>query len=371
MTISAQGTTTHGFFSADIAGNTENPQTVSVNIDTELPTATLTSHTPGQIVRGPITLSGTATDSASGIARVQVSIDGGMTWQDATLTSGAWSFPFDTLAIADGAMTVQTRARDLAGNEQPFTSLGLTVDNTPPVTNLTALDTDLCLSCGLDNTLSISYAASDSTAGITSWTLAVDSGPTLASGSGQVTDTFTWDGSGLPPGPQTLRFTATDAAGNVQESSISVTLYAASRSVTGQPILFPVTALTGATQVVDATTPASPWMVFNAFAPGTGWHIQIAAADFLAGTRVIPASHISLQIQTASLVGQAGASGNPTSLITTFAPLSNTPQAILNASGSDGIGLYTFTPEFRLTVPAEAYAGDYIATLTITILAGP
>lgn len=371
VTVSAQGVTSHTFFSSDVAGNIESAQTTSVNVDTDPPSASLASHTSGQIVRGLITLSGVASDVTSGIARVQVSTDGGTTWNEAALSSGAWSFPFDTTTAVDGLITVQASVRDLAGNEQTFASIGLTVDNTAPIVTFTTPDTDLCLGCGLDNSIPLDYSATDGTTGIANWTLSVEGGPTLATGSGDVTDTFAWDGAGLPLGPQTLRFTATDAAGNVQELATTVTLYAPSRTVTSQPIAFPVTALTGATQVVEANTPTTPWTAFNSFPSGTGWHIQIVAADFVAGARLIPANQIALRIQPSDILPQSGASTNPTSLVSSFTPLSNATQTILMASNAEGIGTYTFIPEFRLTVPAEAYAGEYTAIITLTILAGP
>jgi len=43
----------------------------------------------------------------------------------------------------------------------------------------------------------------------------------------------------------------------------------------------------------------------------------------------------------------------------------------ISAASETGDGIYDLLPEFRLTVPAETYTGNYTSTLTITINTGP
>ena len=62
----------------------------------------------------PITINGTASD-ASGINRVEVSVDGGSTWQLATGTSN-WSYTM--FPVAGGPATIKSRAIDNVGNAE-------------------------------------------------------------------------------------------------------------------------------------------------------------------------------------------------------------------------------------------------------------
>ena len=61
----------------------------------------------------------------------------------------------------------------------------------------------------------------------------------------------------------------------------------------------------------------------------------------------------------------------PTSTQTTFTDLSGTALKIASAAVGDGNGVYDMTPDVRLTVPAETYAGNHTATVTVDISAGP
>jgi hypothetical protein len=58
-------------------------------------------------------------------------------------------------------------------------------------------------------------------------------------------------------------------------------------------------------------------------------------------------------------------------LITNYTPLSSSDQALISASACNGRGTYSVVPEFDFLVPADAYAGNYTAPFTVTIVAGP
>ncbi len=91
VTISTQGTTIHTYASVDQASNAEAERNFEVKIDSASPVSSLDSPGPGDMLRGTVTLTGTASDATSGVERVEVSTDGGATWQTATGT-GTWSF---------------------------------------------------------------------------------------------------------------------------------------------------------------------------------------------------------------------------------------------------------------------------------------
>ncbi|MBI3241771.1 MAG: hypothetical protein HYZ49_05700 [Chloroflexi bacterium] len=228
IAISTQGDSLHAYDATDVAGNTSSSQSFSLKIDTIPPTSSLTSHGVGQAVSGTVTLSGSASDATSGLARVDISIDNGATWNAATVNGGLWSYLLNTTSLSDSPLTVSVRARDVAGNVQPdsgagSTSVALLVDNTVPEAALSA-PPSFCPLCG--ETAALTYSVGDATSGIASWTLTVAGGPTLASGSSPASASFAWDGAGLAAGPYTVRLTATDTAGNTVERSetIAITL---------------------------------------------------------------------------------------------------------------------------------------------------
>jgi len=138
--------------------------------------------------------------------------------------------------------------------------------------------------------------------------------------------------------------------------------------VTSQGITFPSTQLTGALQTVSGSTTA--WRVESTYPAGTGWHITISAQDFVSGIRTIAVSNFDARQLDANIVVISG-SGPPSSTMTSFAPLSTSPQTMLSASGANGVGTYDFTPDFRLKIPAATYSGSYSATVTATFIVGP
>jgi len=73
------------------------------------PSCAITSPTGG-IVRGNVTVRGTATDPENSLARVEVRVDQG-TWITAAGTS-AWTYTWNTSALVDGPHTVAARAWD-------------------------------------------------------------------------------------------------------------------------------------------------------------------------------------------------------------------------------------------------------------------
>jgi hypothetical protein len=81
-----------------------------------------------------VTISGTATDAGGAVAGVEVSVDGGLTWQPATGTNN-WTFSWNPLS--PGTYTIKSRAFDDSGNlEDASGSTGtniITVTLTPAV----------------------------------------------------------------------------------------------------------------------------------------------------------------------------------------------------------------------------------------------
>ncbi|EPL4525211.1 Ig-like domain-containing protein [Enterobacter asburiae] len=127
----------------DQAGNVGATTAQAVTVDTQAPQYGVTidsiSEDTGQSGSDFITMDTTLTINGSlGSAlandeRVQISLDGGNTWSDATVTNQRWSYT-DTRDLADGDYTYQVRIIDQAGNVGSTASQVVTVDTTPPAT---------------------------------------------------------------------------------------------------------------------------------------------------------------------------------------------------------------------------------------------
>ncbi|WP_434923772.1 Ig-like domain-containing protein [Enterobacter asburiae] len=127
----------------DQAGNVGATTAQAVTVDTQAPQYGVTidsiSEDTGQSGSDFITMDTTLTINGSlGSAlandeRVQISLDGGNTWLDTTVTNQRWSYT-DTRDLPDGDYTYQVRIIDQAGNVGSTASQVVTVDTTPPTT---------------------------------------------------------------------------------------------------------------------------------------------------------------------------------------------------------------------------------------------
>ncbi|WP_458254776.1 Ig-like domain-containing protein [Enterobacter cloacae] len=127
----------------DQAGNVGATTSQVVTVDTQAPQYGVTidsiSDDTGQSGSDFITMDTTLTINGSlGSAladdeRVQISLDGGNTWVDTTVTNQRWSYT-DTRDLDDGNYTYQVRIIDQAGNVGSTASQVVTVDTTPPTT---------------------------------------------------------------------------------------------------------------------------------------------------------------------------------------------------------------------------------------------
>lgn len=110
---------------------------LTVTIDADKPTSTISGLSNGQYIRGNgvQTIGGNATDVTSGVAGVAVKVNGG-SFQPA---SGAESWAYN-LAVTEGAYTLQSRATDAVGNvETPAAAITVNADSTAPAVTLNAL----------------------------------------------------------------------------------------------------------------------------------------------------------------------------------------------------------------------------------------
>lgn len=206
------GTHTLSARSIDTSGKSSTTsRTVSVSnaaADSTAPTVAITGPAAGSTVRGTVAVSGTAADNI-GLAKVEVQVDAGP-WQVAAGTT-AWSWSWNSAAVADGSHVLTTRATDTSGlvasASQTFV-VGNATDTTAPNVTIGAPAAGSTLA----GTVTVSGTASDN-AGPPAVDVRVDAGAWQAA-SGSSTWSWSWPTTQVVNGAHTLTIRARDTAGN-------------------------------------------------------------------------------------------------------------------------------------------------------------
>jgi hypothetical protein len=158
------------------------------------------------------------------------------------------------------------------------------------------------------------------------------------------------------------------AVGAALSAVALLVMEAAALGITTAAISFPNVTLDGDPHTVVGST--SPWRAAAVGEDG-GWNVTVASTDFdNGGGKTIDVSNFEIRLLDTNIVLVSGGT-KPTSTQTTFTALSGTALKIASAASGEGNGVYDMTPDFSLTVPAETYAGNYTATVTVSISAGP
>ncbi|MFC1843314.1 Ig-like domain-containing protein [Thermodesulfobacteriota bacterium] len=220
-TLPADGSYTIQSRATDDSSNEETPSAGNtVTVDRTDPSSTVSDPTNGATLNSssadPYTISGTASD-ATAVSTVEVSINGGA-WQTATGTTSwtySWTLP------ADGSYTIQSRATDSAGNvETPSAGNTVTVERTPPTSNITDPTNGATLNLASPDPYTISGTASDATA-VSTVEVSINGGA-WQTATGTTSWTYSWT---LPAdGSYTIQSRATDSAGNVETPSAGNTV---------------------------------------------------------------------------------------------------------------------------------------------------
>jgi hypothetical protein len=205
QTFSAEGVTNVSYYATDRAGIAGTHVTVPLKIDTSAPSTTsqvlATSGLNGWYT-SDASVALAAADSLSGVASIQYRVDG-----------GSWQTYAGTIAVHDGAHTIEYYALDVAGNAEAVLSLQLRVDSTPPQIGITSPIGVLTTS-----QVTVSWTGSDATSGIGGYAISVD-------GQGFTTVGNTTHATvGLLDGDHTITIRATDLAGNSAETQTHVTV---------------------------------------------------------------------------------------------------------------------------------------------------
>jgi len=212
--ITVSSTTTVRFFSTDVAGDSETPQSQAVTVvlpDTAPPTTTAScdgTTCSGTWYRANVSVALTATDTGgSGVDKTYYTLDGSVPDTNSTVYTGPLTLTATT--------TVRFFSADLAGNREANQSLTVQIDQAAPTTSITCGASDVGCTQAYQTSVTVALSASD------------------AGGSGVSATYFTLNGS--PPttsstlytGPfelgatTTVRYFSVDAAGNAEAPASS------------------------------------------------------------------------------------------------------------------------------------------------------
>ncbi len=213
----------------DVAGNAANSSvnvTVPAPADTTAPTVALTSPANGSTVSGSVALAATASDTGSGVARVEFRADGVLVGTD---TSAPYAATWNSSGASVGSHTIQARAIDVAGNAAN-SSVNVTVpapaDTTAPTVALTSPGNGAVV----PDTVAITAIASDSGSGVARVEFRVDG--TLLSSDLSAPYSANWDSTNASVGSHTIQARAIDVTGNAANSSVVVSVPAPPETLT-------------------------------------------------------------------------------------------------------------------------------------------
>lgn len=149
-------------------------------------------------------------------------------------------------------------------------------------------------------------------------------------------------------------------------ASGQLVIHEGSITVSEAIVQFPDTLLTGYGQTVSASTTVT---ATDATGTGQGWYVNIQADDFVAEKGTIAVENLSMVLPEDAL-SRIDGNNLPHSNVLDYIDLGPDARVVLIANPGEGMGVFEFSPLFRLFIPASIYAGDYVSEVTLTIVPG-
>jgi hypothetical protein len=122
----------------------------------------------------------------------------------------------------------------------------------------------------------------------------------------------------------------------------------------------------------STTASMGTFNVIDARGTGVGWNVTVQATQFTMSGHTLPMDSISMPAPTVAKI--AATSGNTPSITTGPYLIDDASAVKITSAAADGTGMgsYTFTPgALTLSIPANAYAGTYTSTVTVSVVTGP
>ena len=159
----------------------------------------------------------------------------------------------------------------------------------------------------------------------------------------------------------TTSFAQSDVTGSLTVTGGSLTMATADNPA------FPGITLDGTTQSVSDAIDID---VKDLRGTGDGWHLDVTSTTFTDGSHTLPTTAITITGVTSACDGTActdPTNGNTYAITVPADTVAPTAVEFFEATTATGLGDFTITPTFSLSVPATTYAGTYNSTVTLTI----
>ena len=211
--FSIGSTATVKYRAFDNVGNAEAVNSQLIQIDTTVPSVSLTAPADGATVNGTVTLTATASDNVA-VDHVDFLVDGQSVGSD---SSAPYSVDWDSLSVVDGPHSISARAVDTADNSATSGAVSVTVANLPapditPPSSTISCNSAPCSSSYYSASVSVSLAATDNPggSGVQQIRYTTDgSTPTATSGN-------VYSGPFSVASTTTVKYLAFDNAGNAE-----------------------------------------------------------------------------------------------------------------------------------------------------------
>ena len=209
-----------GYGRVDAAAAVQAAGTAVSTVDSQAPTASVTSPDANLTVNGLVAVTANASDNV-GVTRVDLRVNGSTVASD---TSAPFAFAWDSSKVVNGMATLTAVAFDAAGNSSSSAPVSVNVANVAVIDTTAPALTIKNPASGatVSGTVQVKLEASDNSgsAGITQ-TLYID-GKKVASAVGAALS-YSWNTRKVASGPHAVTATARDAAGNSTTQTVSVT----------------------------------------------------------------------------------------------------------------------------------------------------
>ncbi len=304
--------------------------------DTTAPTTSVTSPDEGDYVRGTVAINANASDTGSGVARVEFWHSSPVGVKIGEDTSSSYSINWDTTGVLDGVHSIWTEAYDVAGNRGASSPVSVTVDNTAPTLYLSE---DIVIEATGHSGEEVTFTAS-STDNIS------PTGPEVTC--------VPPSGSTFTLGNTTVSCSATDTAGNTATDTFLVTI----EDTTDPEITAP------GDQTFEATGPiTSPTELIIA----TATDIADASLD-------IDSTPTSFGLGTTEVLWTATDDSGNTATATSNVTIIDTTAPVITLNGNNPFALRknndyaTYNPDPDYTVfdlvDGDDVSGDVVVTVT-------
>jgi hypothetical protein len=386
IALTVDGSYTIKYFSVDSVGNTEAVKAGvnQIKIDKVAPTVATLGSPPAAsaFIKGTVTLTGSGTDTLSGLYGIEYLQCAGSTCTPATsigtstTVAGAYPLAWNTTTLTDGVYRISARVYNNAGLTRTSTIRSINIKNTLPAVTLTAPANN-----GWATTTrpTLSGAAGNTTGDSTSVAVKIyngtGTGGTVAYSTSVTRSAATWTAtvplaSALTNGnTYTAQATQTDSAGNTGTSTANTfivdTVAPQVNAVTSTNVGTLGRVDAGDTLVVTFAEALKPSTVA---ASGTLTFNKIAGNDTFSMTGLINGTITTGTTGkvTASSISYTGTMALSNADKTITLTVGNCTVGCGNAGAGSGSGTVPFAPNPAITDPAgNAATGTFNVTLTL------